>query len=202
MEDENDRPRKVVANVEFDCKVTAVRCSKAVEIADRRLCPILCPQLFCGNFRQKGGSAKRCRSQGFREVNGILREVCGSSGIIRARVLTQNSEETVETKRRGRIENLKPWKPGQSGNPGGRPKRDVASEIARAVFEGNEEAIYRALCKALLKGNPRLFVALAERAYGKLREAVELSGIEGLAELLANRRKRANDADSSASSVR
>jgi len=108
----------------------------------------------------------------------------------------------VETKKRGRTENLKPWKPGQSGNPGGRPKSDVASEIARAVFEGNEEAIYRALCKALLKGNPRLFVALAERAYGKLREAVELSGIEGLAELLANRRKRANDADSSASSVR
>jgi len=61
---------------------------------------------------------------------------------------------------------------------------------------------HRALCKALLKGNPRVFVALAERAYGKLRGAVELSGIEGLAELLANRRKRANDADSSASSVR
>lgn len=96
----------------------------------------------------------------------------------------------METKKRGRVENLKPWKPGQSGNPGGRPKSDVASEIARAVFEGNEEAIYRGLCKALLKGSPRLFVALAERAYGKLREPVELSGLDGLAECLAAVRKR------------
>ena len=103
----------------------------------------------------------------------------------------------MESKRRGRIENLKPWKPGQSGNPGGRPKRDVASEIARAVFEGNEEAIYRAMCKALLKGSPRLFVALAERAYGRLRESVKLSGMEGLAERVAAVRKRANDAASS-----
>jgi hypothetical protein len=35
----------------------------------------------------------------------------------------------------GRKGNLKPWKPGQSGNPGGRPKRDLAAEIARAIFE-------------------------------------------------------------------
>jgi len=100
----------------------------------------------------------------------------------------------VETKKRGRIENLKPWKPGQSGNPGGRPKRDVASEIAQAVFEGNEEAIYRAMCKALLKGSPRLFVALAERAYGRLRESVKLSGMEGLAERVAAVRKRVAEA--------
>jgi hypothetical protein len=100
----------------------------------------------------------------------------------------------VGTKRRGRIENLKPWKPGESGNPGGRPKHDVASEIARAVFEGNEEAIYRALFKALLKGSPRLFVALAERAYGKLREPVELSGLDGLAERIAEGRKRVAEA--------
>lgn len=114
-------------------------------------------------------------------------------------VPTENSGGTVETKKRGRTENLKPWKPGQSGNPGGRPKHDVSSEIARAVFEGNEEAIYRAMCKALFKGNPRVFVALAERAYGKLRGAVELSGTEGLAERLAAGRKRLIDAENRAS---
>ena len=96
----------------------------------------------------------------------------------------------METKKRGRIENLKPWKPGQSGNPGGRPKRDVASEIARAVFEGNEEVIYRAMLKALKKGNPRVFKELAERGFGKLRQGVEMSGIEELPELLAHARKR------------
>jgi len=82
-----------------------------------------------------------------------------------------------------------------SVQPGGRPKRDVASDIARAAFEGNEEAICRALIKALLKGNPRVFVALAERAYGKLTKPVEHSGLDGLAEALAEARKRVNDAE-------
>ncbi len=98
----------------------------------------------------------------------------------------------MEAKKRGRIENLKPWKPGQSGNPGGRPKRDVASEIARAVFEGNEKAIYRAMLKALKKGNPRVFRELAERGFGKLTHRVEIPGTENLAETLAQARKRAN----------
>jgi hypothetical protein len=99
-------------------------------------------------------------------------------------------EETVETKKCARIESIGPRKPGESGDPGSKLKRDVASEIARAVFEGNEEAIYRALRRALLKGNPRVFVALAERAYGKLKEPVELSVTAGLAERLAAIRKR------------
>lgn len=107
-------------------------------------------------------------------------------------VPTENTGGTVETKKRGRIENLKPWKPGQSGNPGGRPKHDVASEIARAVFEGNEEAIYRAMLKALKKGNPRVFKVLAERGFGKLTQRAEIRGIEHLAERLAQARKRAN----------
>ena len=101
----------------------------------------------------------------------------------------------MQAKKRGRIENLKPWKPGQSGNPGGRPKRDVASEIARAVFEGNEEAIYRAMLKALKKGNPKVFKELADRGFGKLSQKVELPGTENLPELMAEARKRANDAD-------
>lgn len=42
----------------------------------------------------------------------------------------QNSGETVA----GRIENLKPWPKGVSGNPGGRPKRDLSSEIAQGRF--------------------------------------------------------------------
>ena len=113
--------------------------------------------------------------------------------------LSQNSGETVEARKLGRIKNLKPWRPGQSGNPGGRPKHDVSSEIARAVFEGNEEAIYRAMCKALLKGNPRAFVVLAERAYGRLKEPVALSVADGLAERLAEVRKRVRDSADSAS---
>ena len=48
------------------------------------------------------------------------------------------------------LANLKPWKPGQSGNPGGRPKQDDAAIIARAVFENNPEAIYKAIEKRVL----------------------------------------------------
>ena len=89
----------------------------------------------------------------------------------------RTAEKTVEMKPRGRIQNLKPWKPGQSGNPGGRPRHDVASEIARAVFEGNEEAIYRAMCKALLKGTPKVFQALGRAC---LRQAHKTRGAFGI----------------------
>jgi len=98
----------------------------------------------------------------------------------------------VATKKRGRTENLKPWKSGQSGNPGGRPKRDLASEVAQAVFEGNEEAIYKAMLKALLKGDPKVFAVLADRGFGKLSQKVEVPEVVGLAEMLAQARERAN----------
>ena len=75
----------------------------------------------------------------------------------------------------GRIENLKPWKPGQSGNPGGRPKNSVASEIAKAVFSQNPEMIYQAFLRALKKDNVYAFKVLADRAYGKVKERREVT---------------------------
>jgi Family of unknown function (DUF5681) len=69
----------------------------------------------------------------------------------------------------GRVENLKPWKKGQSGNPAGRPKRDLSADVAAAVFEENFEAIYRAMRKKLLKGDPKVFAVLADRAFGKVK---------------------------------
>jgi hypothetical protein len=67
------------------------------------------------------------------------------------------------------------WKPGQSGNPSGRisDKKDIAKQIARAVFERNQEALYNAFADAALKGNAYCFQQLADRAYGKIRERVE-----------------------------
>ena len=84
----------------------------------------------------------------------------------------------MATKKRGRTENLKPSKPGQSGNPGGRPKKDIISEVAQAVFEENAEAIYRAMLKALLKGDPEVFAVLADRAFGKCSQKVEIPGVD------------------------
>lgn len=84
-----------------------------------------------------------------------------------------------------------PWKPGQSGNPSGRPKRDMAAEIAQAVFEKNPTKVYDAVANALIKGNPKMFTALSERAYGKMTQTIELTGLESLVDRLAKARERA-----------
>ncbi len=55
---------------------------------------------------------------------------------------------------------------GRSGNPGRRPKKDLAAEIARMVFEKNRDAIEKAFVKALKRGNPEVFAVLADRARG------------------------------------
>src|SRR5947209_16776029 len=78
----------------------------------------------------------------------------------------ENSGGTVA----GRIENLKPWPKGISGNPGGRPKRDVSAEIAQAIFERNQDVIYKVMLRELKSGNARVFATLADRAYGKVKQ--------------------------------
>ena len=92
---------------------------------------------------------------------------------------------------KGRIQNLKPWPKGVSGNPAGRPKRDVTAEIAQAVFENNADAIYRAMTRALCKGDAKVFRVLADRAYGKVKQQIEVDTSQGLAERLNAARRRA-----------
>ena len=93
----------------------------------------------------------------------------------------------------GRVQNLKPWPKGVSGNPGGRPKSDLASEIARAVFENNPQAIYQGMLRALKKGNARVFAVLADGLYGKVKAQIEMDvgASEALVERLIARRRRA-----------
>ena len=71
------------------------------------------------------------------------------------------------------LRNLEPtkWKPGVSGNPGGR-KKDIASELAASIFEQNKAKIYRAMARQLLKGETSAFVALADRGFGKVPQKV------------------------------
>jgi len=89
----------------------------------------------------------------------------------------------VSPKRRSNprsLQNLRPpWKPGRSANPGGRPKRDEAALLARAIFEHNPEAIYKAMLKALKKGSGTVFTALADRGYGKAPQHLSFSGKDG-----------------------
>ena len=79
----------------------------------------------------------------------------------------------------GRVQNLKPFKKGESGNPGGRPKKDLASIIAHEVFAEQPEKIKAAFAKALQRGDAAVFKALADRAFGRLPQPVEHSGSDG-----------------------
>jgi hypothetical protein len=88
-------------------------------------------------------------------------------------------EQTVA----GRIENLKPWPKGVSGNPGGRPKKKLISdELGRLLQEealdgtGKTWAavIAESLLKEAAKGNVRAISELANRVEGKPLQAVEL----------------------------
>lgn len=84
-----------------------------------------------------------------------------------------------EESRAKRLANLKPWKPGQSGNPSGVRKNDTSRAIAQAIFDENQVAVYKAMGKALLKGNAYAFEKLAERGFGKLTDKVHHSGSIG-----------------------
>ena len=95
-----------------------------------------------------------------------------------------------ENGRKYGVPNLKPWKPGESGNPGGRPKNDLAREIAQAIFQNDAEAIYAAFAKALRSGNAYSFDVLANRAFGKLKETIAHEGLDVLAERMNKLRKQ------------
>ena len=83
------------------------------------------------------------------------------------------------------------FKPGQSGNPGGRPRQDLAQQIARAIFEEDYESICKALSKKLRKGDIKAFDVVGSRAYGTPIKKVQFEEIisgdpaERLRELLA-----------------
>ena len=64
--------------------------------------------------------------------------------------MTPNSAENTAPKQRGR-----PFKPGESGNPSGRPKgaRNHATVLAAAMLDGQAEAIIRKLIDTGLSGD-------------------------------------------------
>jgi hypothetical protein len=75
------------------------------------------------------------------------------------------------------------FKPGQSGNPGGRPKGRSVTECLRAILEAREmggkpapggrqisELVAMVLVKGALKGDPRHIKELLDRTEGKVAE--------------------------------
>ncbi len=117
----------------------------------------------------------------------------------------QNSGQN-SGRRRGRPENLTPWKPGQSGNPGGRPKRSPLAEACRELLslpvpgdpDGRSyaELIALSLAKKALKGDVRAAQELADRAEGRPRQAIEIESAS-----LARAFERMTDAELEAYAV-
>ena len=88
------------------------------------------------------------------------------------------------------------FKPGQSGNPGGRPKKSPLADACRELLNNPvpedpsgrtyAEAIAEQLAERALAGDIRAVREIADRAEGKTRMPMELSGPEGRALELRN----------------
>jgi hypothetical protein len=85
-------------------------------------------------------------------------------------------------KRGGKISPATEFKPGQSGNPNGRPKKLPELDKLLADVLGEEkdgltaaEAILKALRMKAAKGDIRAAEVLLDRAYGKAKQITELN---------------------------
>lgn len=71
--------------------------------------------------------------------------------------------------------NLTPFKPGQSGNPNGRPKKipEIDELLADVLGDGDEaKAILQALITKAKKGDVRAAEVIFDRAYGKAKQDI------------------------------
>lgn len=91
------------------------------------------------------------------------------------------------------LKNLKPWQPGQSGNPGGKTKNIFNQEDVKILFQrlakftgpelkalmndetapADERAVAKAWVNAINTGNLQDLTSLYAQAVGKLKEVVE-----------------------------
>ena len=88
-------------------------------------------------------------------------------------------------KQKGNIANLKPFKKGQSGNPGGRPKgsTSLVSLLKRLGAEPSDtdknltrdEAMMREIYKAAETVDKQAIQFITERREGKPRQAIDLT---------------------------
>lgn len=75
------------------------------------------------------------------------------------------------------LANLKPYEPGQSGNPGGRPK-DESAEFARHTLRELYNRWLEGFAKRADQGDAYAFSVLSDRGFGKLKQGIIHTGDE------------------------
>jgi hypothetical protein len=105
---------------------------------------------------------------------------CGVGFHDSSRKASADNTSANTTKRRGRAEELAPfrWKPGQSGNPGGRPKSKPITDKLLEVLEDPKEleALVRVWLKSARKGSIMHLREILDRVEGRVALAVDVSG--------------------------
>ena len=88
----------------------------------------------------------------------------------------------MDTDNRGKnTENLIPWQPGQSGNPGGRPKgsKEFRERCREFTDERGLPVLIEIAETAKHKDRMKAVELLLAYGYGKPKQGVELSGDDG-----------------------
>lgn len=105
------------------------------------------------------------------------------------------NKESIKRKLPAALDAVK-WKPGQSGNPSGRPKKKLITQMYEEILNDPEHiaAIKAATVKALRNGNMAMVLQLremADRTEGKVTQPIEADISVNLADAIAEARKRA-----------
>jgi hypothetical protein len=88
------------------------------------------------------------------------------------------------------------WQPGESGNPGGRPKKKPLTELYEKILNDPEQmkSLESAVIKSLKRGQMAMVLQLremAERVEGKITQPVEVNG--EIALTISERMKKAEE---------